>query len=175
MAHVGPPSLCPQALFRIQTMAEKHTILFKKASGDAPVKDSVEAWNIACTDAEFKPMEETKEIAERDWQDEDGVDTYIPSKMPLKAYDMEVELCYKGDYESAYDAIASFMDYLTGEDGSGSEFTFYVPYTQIGRSGCYLKSFAPDDFWSGKGGDGLTFSITIRVTNPKSEATLESA
>lgn len=155
-------------------MAKRYSILFRKdTSGNPAVKDSVRDWNLACTSIPFLPVEETKDVYERDWKDRDGVDAYTPSILFRKAYDWEISLCYKGDLGSAYEKITSFIDYLTGADNGGAFFSVYSPYAGIGKSGCYLKSFAPDGFWS-KGEDILEFSITLRVTSPESSITLES-
>lgn len=156
-------------------MSERYSILFKKDKEGSTVKDTVEEWNIAATDVPFSIMEDTQDLPEREWAGVDGVDCYVPEKIPLKAFDMEVELCYKGGMDTAYDNLKSFADYLRGADGSGAVFSVYSPHTGIGKSGCRLKSFAPDDFWNSKDGTGLVFSITIRVMSPESSITLEAS
>lgn len=155
-------------------MSEQHTILFKKEKDGSTVKDSVRDWRIAATDIPFSPMEDIQDLPEREWAGEDGADSYVPDKLPLKAFDMEIELCYKGDMDTAYSNIKSFMDYLTGADGSGSLVSVYSSHTGVGKSGCRLKSFAPDDFWNDPGGSGLVFSVTFRVLRPESSITLAS-
>ena len=77
----------------------------QKTTENAPVKDSLVHFGIVCTEFPFKPGGETKDLPKRDWSDEDGEDTYIPDKLPLKAYDLEAEMCYKGDLGTAYDKI----------------------------------------------------------------------
>lgn len=147
-------------------MSKAYTILIQKEKEGAAVKDTVRDWNIACTDIPFLPENEAKELPSRDWPDEDGEDTYHPETIKMKAYDLDISLCYKGDLGSAYTQIEEFMAYLTGRDGGGTFFKIYSPHTLIGRGGCYMKQFAPDDFWKGNGEDVLEFKITVRVTEP---------
>ena len=101
-------------------MNEPYSILMQKTTENAPVKDSLVHFGIVCTEFPFKPGGETKDLPKRDWPDEDGEDTYIPDKLPLKAYDLEAEMCYKGDLGTAYDKIMAFQNYLTGENGDGA-------------------------------------------------------
>ena len=105
---------------------------------NAPVKDSLAHFGIVCTEFPFKPVWETKDLPKRDWPDEDGEDTYIPDKLLLKAYDLEAEMCYKGDLGTAYDKIMAFQNYLTGENGDGATLKIYNSHTGIGRQGLYL-------------------------------------
>lgn len=96
-------------------MNEPYSILMQKTTENAPVKDGLAHFGIVCTEFPFKPGGETKDLPKRDWPDEDGEDTYIPDKLLLKAYDLEAEMCYKGDLGTAYDKIMAFQNYLTGE------------------------------------------------------------
>lgn len=86
-------------------MNEPYSILMQKTTENAPVKDSLAHFGIVCTEFPFKPGGETKDLPKRDWPDEDGEDTYIPDKLLLKAYDLEAEMCYKGDLGTAYDKM----------------------------------------------------------------------
>ena len=106
-------------------MNEPYSILMQKTTENAPVKDSLAHFGIVCTEFPFKPGGETKDLPKRDWSDEDGEDTYIPDKLLLKAYDLEAEMCYKGDLGTAYDKIMAFQNYLTGENGDGATLKIY--------------------------------------------------
>ena len=120
-------------------MNEPYSILMQKTTENAPVKDSLAHFGIVCTEFPFKPGGETKDLPKRDWPEEDGEDTYIPDKLPLKAYDLEAEMCYKGDLGTAYDKIMAFQNYLTGENGDGATLKIYNSHTGIGRQGLYLS------------------------------------
>ena len=77
-------------------MVEAYSILFQKDSEGAKVKDLLTDWGMVCTDFPFDLYPETKDLPKRDWADEDGEDTFIPDVLPLKAYDLEAGICYKG-------------------------------------------------------------------------------
>ena len=138
-------------------MNEPYSILMQKTTENAPVKDSLAHFGIVCTEFPFKPGGETKDLPKRDWPDEDGEDTYIPDKLLLKAYDLEAEMCYKGDLGTAYDKIMAFQNYLTGENGDGATLKIYNSHTGIGRQGLYLLEVV------------LTFPVKFRVTDPRTQ------
>ena len=124
-------------------MNEPYSILMQKTTENAPVKDSLAHFGIVCTEFPFKPGGETKDLPKRDWPDEDGEDTYIPDKLLLKAYDLEAEMCYKGDLGTAYDKIMAFQNYLTGENGDGATLKIYNSHTGIGA--CRFRQISGRD------------------------------
>ena len=65
------------------------------------VIDLMEKWGIYC-DVPFKLFPEAKELPYRDWAGEDGRDVYVPKKIPLAAYELEVEVTYKGEDGKMY-------------------------------------------------------------------------
>lgn len=154
-------------LFLVYTSMKKYTFIMQKTTDGAVVKDSYTDFDIVCTEVPFTHFADTKELPSNDWGGEDGEDVYIPKTLPLKAYDMTLNLCYKGPVETAYLAIKSFRDYLIGADGDGAALKVYMPYTGIGRTDVYLKSFSPEDFWLDTDEEVVLFNITFRVTNPK--------
>ena len=149
-----------------------YTFLMQKQGIGAAVKDSLADFGIVCTEVPFMPFSETKELPSRDWPDEDGEDTYIPAELPAAAYDLELGLCYKGSLSTCHTKIKAFIDYLTGKDGNGSELTIYLPYTGIGRKGCYLKSVGNIEFAKSGTDEVLTFTATFRVTDPVTDVQL---
>lgn len=148
-------------------MVEAYSILFQKDVEGAKVKDLLTDWEMVCTGFPFDLYPETKDLPKRDWADEDGEDTFIPDVLPLKAYDMEVGICYKGAMATAYDKITSFLNYLIGEDGSGATLKIYNPHTGIGRQRIYFLGASDYDFHSESSGDVVTFELKFRVTDPK--------
>ena len=108
-------------------------------------------------------------LPKRDWPDEDGEDTYIPDKLLLKAYDLEAEMCYKGDLGTAYDKIMAFQNYLTGENGDGATLKIYNSHTGIGRQGLYLLEVGDFEFNKSNMDEVLTFPVKFRVTDPRTQ------
>lgn len=171
-------------------MNDIHTILFQKA-GSETVVNSYTQWGIVCSKVPFAVGTETKELAKRNWYDEHGEDTYIPSQLMFSAYDAEFEFAYKGqelatnpfDLSLALAQIDAFRKWLTGNDtssGSGAELRIYAPFSTIGRQGCHLVSFSDEDpVVHVKEEQGnvynenvLTFKATFHVTDPMTDITL---
>lgn len=153
-------------------MSKPYSIYFKKSGGT--VIDSNTQWNIVCKEFPFILYGEAKELSKRDWYDEDGEDTFFPTKLAIAAYDLDVEFAYKGVVNSANTKIRAFLDYLTGRDSAGgTELSVYDTYTQIGRQGLYFKDVKPDVFVRKTDeGDVVTFTVTFRVTDPVTDITL---
>jgi hypothetical protein len=154
-------------------MATPYAIYFKKMKDNALVVDTLDNWDIVCKEFPFKLYGEAKELPSHDWKDEDGDDEYIPSELPIAAYEMEVEFAYKGVMDSANANIKGFLDYLTGRDGSGVELMVYDTYTKIGRQSVRFVSVGDDVFHrQEEGGDVVVFSVTFKVNNPVTDITL---
>lgn len=150
-------------------MVEAYSILFQKDIDGAKVKNLLVEWKMVCTEFPFELYPETKNLPKRDWVDEDGEETFIPHVLPLQAYDLEVEICYKGGTSTAYDEIKSFLDYLIGEDGNGATLKVYNPHTRIGRQKLYFLGTSNYNFHSTESGDLVTFKVKFRVTDPKTK------
>lgn len=77
-------------------MAVEYTLLMQKTKGGSAVKSSLSDFGFVVCDIPW-PDEETEEVATRTWPGQHGEDAYIPpSGLKLKAYEVEVEFCYKG-------------------------------------------------------------------------------
>lgn len=154
-------------------MAKPYSIYFRKDKAGSQVIDTNARWKIVCKDFPFKLSGETKALSKRDWADENGEDTYFPSQLKIKAYDLEVEFAYKGEMNTANAQIKNFLDYLTGVSDAGTSLSVYDTYTKIGRRGIYFKSIDPDLFVRKTDeGDVVTFKIVFRVTDPATQITL---
>lgn len=170
-------------------MEDRHTLLFQKGSGS--VKNSYRSWGIVCCQIPFVAGGKTKELAKRNWLDEHGEDTYIPSKLMFEAYDAEFEMAYCGkelasnpfDLDLAFTQIDAFKKWLSGNDseiGSGAELKIYSPYTTIGRQGCYLLEISDEDphvqtkYEAGNlyHENVVTFKVKFRVTDPMTNMVL---
>lgn len=154
-------------------MARPYAIYFKKMKSDALVVDTLDNWGIVCKEFPFKLFGEAKELPSHNWKDEDGDDEYIPSKLPIASYEVEVEFAYKGVMDSANASIKGFLDYLTGRDGSGVELMVYDTYTKIGRQHVRFVSVSDDVFYrQEEGGDVVVFSVAFKVNDPVTDITL---
>lgn len=154
-------------------MAKPYSIYFRKMNDESPVVDTLGKWGVVCKDFPFKVYGDAKDLPKHDWKDEDGDDEYIPSVLPISSYEMEVEFAYKGAMDSANKKIKEFLDYLTGRDGTGAEFSVYDTYTRIGRQHMRFVSVKDDIFLrSESGGDVIVFAVTFKVNDPVTDITL---
>ena len=148
---------------------------FQKMRVNAPVKETIEDFSIYTKDIPFVICGESKELYSNDWKGESGSDEYIPSVIPLKEYDMDVEFAYKGAKNSANTKIKAFLDYITGKDGTGAELKIYNTHTRIGRQHVRFVKLDDDadlERDDSGAGDILTFKITFRVNDPDTDITL---
>lgn len=150
----------------------EYTILMQKTVPGSPVKDSLNDFGVVCTEEPFIPFAEAKELASRDWSDEDGDDVFIPDVIPLSSYDVELEMCCKGARGTVRGKMNAFRDYLTGRDGSGSDMKVYFGYSGIGRQHVYFKSLDPDMFSRSNMDESFTFTLTLHVADPVTEVSL---
>lgn len=170
-------------------MDSRYTLLFKKGSGN--VINSYSQWGIVCAKVPFKAGGKTKDLPNREWHDEHGDDTYIPSQIMMEGYDAEFEMVYCGkelhsnpfNLSLARTNIENFKKWLSGNDsssGTGAEMKIYSPYSTIGRQGCYLKEIDNEDPHLQLRQDGgnlyheniVTFKVKFRITDPMTQITL---
>lgn len=138
----------------------------QKTKDGSAVKNSLTDFGFAINDIPW-PAEETEEVATRTWVGEHGEDIYIPpSGLKLKAYDLEIEFCYKGNINTAYSAYNALRNYLTGIDGSGGELKIYDPYWRKGRKGVRVKKFGDIDPRRSNVDEGISVKVTFRVADP---------
>lgn len=149
-------------------------IYFQKQKDGSPVKESVGDFDIWCKDFPFKIFGEAKDLASNDFSDEDGDDEFIPEVIRVKAYDVEVEFCYKGSVNSANTKIETFLNYLTGRDGGGASLKVYDSYTGIGRQNVRFKSVSREAelVRDASSGDIIIFQVTFKVNDPVTSLTL---
>lgn len=149
-------------------MSYKYRLYIQKAKEGSVVKETIDDFSIFLKDAPFKPFPEAKELYSNDWHDEDGLDEYIPDVLKMASYTIPLEFAYKGPKDSAYGVIKTFIDYLTGRDGSGAEMSFYSTYLGFGRR-C-VRFVSIDDsaelVRDGVDGDILIFKVTFKVNDP---------
>lgn len=147
----------------------EYSLLLRKAKDGSVVKSSLSDFGFAVRGISW-PEDEIEEVATREWPGEHGEDAYIsPDGLKLKAYDLEVEFCYKGGVNTAYEAYTTLRDYLIGDGGF---MLVYDPYWRKGRQGVYVKKFHDHDPHRTNIDEVLTMKVTFRVTDPKNEIRL---
>lgn len=161
----------------------EYTLWMQKTKEGSEVKDSLSAFGFAVCDIQW-PTEETQEVATREWPGEHGEDAYIPpSGLKLKAYDLEVEFCWKGSLKlasgdknpvGAWEAYKALRNWLCGIDGSGAELKVYDPYWRKGRTKVYVKKFGDFEPHRDNAGEVLSAKVTFRVADPMTEVVIEN-
>ena len=167
-------------------MDAKYGLIIKRGSGNSV--NTFTQWGIACCNVPFKAGGKTKDLAKREWYDEHGEDTYMPTKLMFEGYDAEFEMAcvIKGgawNLSEPFNRIDNFKKWLSGNDtteGSGCELKIYSPYSTIGRQGCYLLEISDEDPHlqiASEAGNNykenvLTFKVKFRVTDPYTDITL---
>lgn len=138
------------------------------------VMDTIDDFNVYTKDVPFVLYGEVKDLYANDWKDHSGLDEYIPDKLPLKEYEIEVEFTCKGCINSNKEKAKIFIDYLLGKDGSGARLKMYNTHTQIGRQNIRVLSIN-DDATLIKDGDTelLIFKVRFKVNDPDTDIVLK--
>ena len=104
------------------------------------VVDLLTAYKIICQDFPFKKNPKPKDLPTRDWAGEDGLDVYVPDKIPMKSYDIDVTFLYVGTEQSIRTDISNFLDFICGRikaDNSDTvksgRLAIYNEYVGMGR------------------------------------------
>lgn len=74
-----------------------YKVYLQKETDGSEVKETIDAFGIYCAEMPFTLAQKAKDITTRDWNDEQGIDAYVPQTLMLKDYDMNVKFCCKGD------------------------------------------------------------------------------
>lgn len=149
-------------------MSNYYRIFIQKESDGAPVVDTIADFGLYCSEIPFRLAVKAKEPSSNNWNDEDGLDEYIPADgVRLEAYEMEVEFSFKGDKFSANTHLEKFLKYVTGKDGSGGLMKMYCEYTGIGRRGIRFSELKDDaKLVRSEDGDILVFKVVFKVNDP---------
>lgn len=138
----------------------------QKDAGDTDVKELGADFGFYETESKFYGGGTAKDVAKRDWPDEDGDDEYVPEALYLKAYDMEVKFGYKGDKYSANAKLKTLQDYLCG-----GTMKLYDSYHAIGRQGVRFEAIDDDAelVRDDVDGDILIIKVKWKVNDPRTE------
>lgn len=136
------------------------------------IVDTQVNWNIVCKEFPFKYLPEPKELASRDWHDEDGEDVFFPpTGKKFKAYDLEAVFLYAGTEQQMHAQLKGFVDYLYGRNSGGSPvLAIYDEYTHIGLHGVHVVEIG-DDLFDISDADPAAiamFKVKFRITAPTS-------
>ena len=149
---------------------------YKKGS----VVDLLSAFKIVCQEFPFKKNPQPKDLPTRDWVGEDGLDVYIPDKLPMKNYDIEVSFLYKGTEETMRTDLNNFIDFLYGRKKGNNEDTvqsgrlaIYNEHIGMGRKDIVVSDVENEIFYlSDEDPDAFAkFKIKFMVYDPTTEVT----
>lgn len=137
------------------------------------VVDLLKTFNIICQEFPFKINPAPKDLPTRDWAGEDGLDVYIPDKLPVKNYDMEVTFLYVGRDNTIRNDISNFIDFLYGrnENAQGARLAIYNEYTGIGRKDVVVSEIDNELFYlTDNDIDAIAkFKVKFTVYDPTTE------
>jgi hypothetical protein len=140
------------------------------------VVDTQDEFNVVCSECPFKRLPATKELAKREWPDEDGEDVFIPSDgLRFKAYDLEVKFLYVSTEEDMASDLAGFISFIYGRNTNGAPLlSIYDDYTKEGRRGVYVLEVNNEFLAYDDANDGVVgeFKVKFRVTDPVTPITL---
>lgn len=141
-----------------------------------PVIDLLDTYKIVCQEFPFTLLPEPKKLAERNWEDEDGIEVYVPSVRKMKEYTVDVDFLYKGTDETIRTDLNNFINFLNGRNTGavGSRLVVYNEYTGIGRKDVTVDKISNELFTAGdEDPDAMAkFKVTFKVCDPTTDVTL---
>lgn len=144
------------------------------------VVDLLSTFNIVCQEFPFKKNPKPKDLPTRDWAGEDGLDVYIPEKLPVKHYEIEVDFLYKGTEETMRVDLNNFINFLYGRiKGSNGDtvqsgrLVIYNEHTGMGRKDIVVSEVENELFYlTDTDPDAVAkFKIKFTVYDPTTEVT----
>lgn len=143
------------------------------------VKETGADFSVYPSEVPFIAIGDTKDVAKRDWYDEDGLDVFYDSAPKLKDYDLEITCLAKAEtVDGLRKNVNSFISYLSGGDGKGNVFALYDTHCGAGRRNVRFVSFSEDSYYNIDEIDNLkllSFKIKMHVDDPRTEVTLGKA
>lgn len=140
------------------------------------VKETVKDFSVYIQDVPFILLSDMKDVAKRDWHDEDGTDVFYGNKKPpLKDYDIDIVCQAKSDSISELrNNVDAFLKYLSGSDAKGNVFCIYDTHCGTGRSNVRFVKVSQKTWFNMDSDDSkiLVFQITLHVDAPRSIVSL---
>lgn len=139
------------------------------------VKETVKDFSVYIQDVPFILLSDMKDVAKRDWHDEDGIDVLYNNKPTIKDYDMDIVCQAKSETVSELrNTVDAFLKYLTGDDGKGSVFAIFDTHSNAGRKNVRFSKVSQKTWFNMDSDDTkiLVFQITMHVDDPRSKVSL---
>lgn len=140
-----------------------------------PVADLLNDFRVVCQEFPFKKDPKPKDLPTRDWPGEDGLDVYIPPKIPMASYDVEVTFLYVGTEKTIQADLADFIDFLYGRnaESKGGRLAIYNEGVGMGRKDVVAAEVENELFYlSDNDIDAVaTFRVKFTVYDPTTEVT----
>lgn len=146
--------------------------------------DILKTFNIACQDFPFKKNPEAKELPTRDWAGKDGLDVYVPKRIPMKNYDIEVSFLYVGTEQTIRTDISNFIDFLYGripgaptDEVISGRLAVYNEYVGMGRKDIVVSEVDNELFYvTDCDPDAVAmFKVKFTVYDPTTEVSTVSS
>lgn len=135
--------------------------------------DLLKTYKIVCQEFPFKKNPKPKDLPTRDWAGEDGLDVYIPKKMPVKNYDIEVVFLYVGTEATIRTDLNNFIDFLYGrnENAVGARLAVYNEHTGMGRKDVVVSEIDNEIFYLTESDPDAVakFKVKFTVYDPTTE------
>lgn len=133
------------------------------------VVDLLETFNIISQDFPFKKNPKPKDLPTRDWAGEDGLDVYVPEKIPMKNYDIDVTFLYVGDEQNIRTDVGNFLDYIYGRVGANGAFksgrlAIYNEHVGIGRKDIVVSDVDNEIFYCSEYDPDAVAKFKVRFT-----------
>jgi hypothetical protein len=144
------------------------------------VVDLLAAYKIICQDFPFKKNPKPKDLPTRDWAGEDGLDVYVPDKIPMKSYDIDVTFLYVGTEQSIRTDISNFLDFICGRikaDNSDTvksgRLAIYNEYVGMGRKDVVVSEIDNEIYYVTDCDPDAVAKIKVKFTvyDPTTEVT----
>lgn len=144
------------------------------------VVDLLKTFNIICLEFPFSKNPKTKDLPTRDWAGEDGLDVYVPEKLPMKHYDIEVFFLYVGTKSNIRTDISNFIDFIYGrakadvnDTVKSGRLAVYNEYVGMGRKDIVVAELSNELFHCSESDPDAVAKIKVKFTvyDPTTEVT----
>ena len=143
------------------------------------IVDLLTAYKIICQDFPFKKNPEPKDLPTRDWAGADGLDVYVPDKIPMKSYDIDVTFLYVGTEQTIRTDISNFLDFICGRIKANNSDTvksgrlaIYNEYVGMGRKDVVVSEIDNEFYMTDCDPDAVArINVKFTVYDPTTEVT----
>ena len=152
-------------------MNSLHSLLFQKGlhTPTTPLQavDLVDTFNFVCSEIDFPNATETKDVTTTDFKDEDGEDVYIPQRMRVKAFDLDVKVACVGNIGQTEGMLRSLSKWLCeGLPRNGDGLTIWSALYNRGYRRCYFKGASDLEYSYMNESEILECTLKFRICDP---------